>query len=100
MITDEEWAITGGGCRELSGDHRTGVRLQRRCQMLFIVDEDKIIGRGRFDAGHGADLRSAIADQACADGFGDLLQGALHRSHCIAAGQEDGRAGLSPNAQR
>ena len=62
------------------------MRLQRRREMLLILDEDKIIGRGRFDAGHGTDLDTAIADESCADGFGDLLQRELHRSHCIAAG--------------
>ena len=54
--------------------------------MFLILHEDKIIGRGRFDAGHGTDLDMAIADEAGADGFRDLLQRELHRSHCIAAG--------------
>ena len=74
MIADQERAVVSSGGREISGDDCARSRLQSRRQMFLIFDKNQIVGRRRFDTGHGGDLGADIANQAGADGFGDLLR--------------------------
>jgi len=93
MIAHEERA-TGyrkGFCK-FPGNDGTRARLQSRRQMFFIVDENQIVGRRRSDARHSVDYDFGVPDQAGSDRLGDVLQRALHGSHCIAAGRGEGRA--------
>ena len=66
--------------------------LQSHREMFLIVDKDQILRRGRFHTGHGTHLGAAVANQAGSDRLSNLLQRALHGSHCIAARSKEGRA--------
>src|SRR5450631_2075092 len=92
MIANQEWSRASYRCGELTRDDRTRPRLQSRCQVLLILNEDDVPGCRRLHAGHRTDFGATVAKQAGSDRLGDLLESALHGSHCIAARQVDGRA--------
>ena len=94
MIADQHGPRPRSRCRgrhcELARDDRARARLQSRSQMFLIIDEDNILCRRRFHAGHSAQFDAAIPHQPGPDRIRNLCKRALHRSHCIAAGRTKG----------
>src|SRR5579863_3346795 len=80
MAADQYGTIRGGGGGELSGNDGPGSRVQRRSQMLLIFDKDKVLVRGRVDAGNATDFPWGRSNQARLHGISDLLERALHAS--------------------
>ena len=58
--------------------------------MLLVCDEHEIPRSSRLQTGHTAYFEVTIANQADMQCLGNLLDGALHGSHCIAAGFAEG----------
>ncbi len=73
MVSNEQRPVAGNGPSKFARNHGTRAGLQSRRQMFLIVDEDKILGRCRFHAGHGTHFGPALANQAGSDCLSDLL---------------------------